>query len=155
MKSSPRFVLLEIMGAVIVGAGLFLLVVLFLQVSRPARTPVGLATAVLTVIPAPTSTPLPPTATPTPVLPTPVPAGAIGPGVYVQVVGTSGEGLRLRAGPGLDQEQLFVGLESEIFEVIGGPETGDGYTWWQLQSPHDQNRGGWAVGEYLDAVEEP
>ena len=131
------------------------MVVLFVQVSRPARSPVGLATAVLTVIPAPTGTPLPPTATQTPILPTPVPPGAIGPGVYVQVVGTAGEGLRLRAGPGLDQDQLFLGLESEIFEVIAGPEQKDEYTWWQLQSPHDQTRQGWAVDEYLDVVEEP
>ena len=73
----------------------------------------------------------------------------------MQVIGTGGDGLRLRTGPGLDYDQRFLGLEEEIFQVIAGPQQADGYTWWHLESPHDENRHGWAVSEYLDVVDRP
>ncbi len=136
-------------------------VLLFLAgVSRPRQAPTGLVTAALTVIPAPTQTPIPPT--PAPPTPTPqrdVPpgpaAGVLSVGAYVQISGTGGDGLNLRAGPGLGFDALYLGLESEVFEVIDGPREADGYTWWHLAAPNDATLNGWAVANYLAVVDGP
>ncbi|RME05590.1 MAG: hypothetical protein D6803_08600, partial [Anaerolineae bacterium] len=117
-------------------------------------------TAALTVIPAPTATPIPPTQP----LPTPTPAvdvpaapgeGVLFVGGYVQISGTGGDGLNLRAGPGLSFDPLYLGLEAEVFKVIEGPVQADGYTWWHLQSPSDAAVDGWGVANYLAPVESP
>ncbi len=112
----------------------------------------------LDVIYAPTETPIPPTplpVTPTIALDVPPPASGISEGGYVQISGTGGDGLRVREGPGLDREPLFVGLESEIFQIIDGPHEADGYTWWHLSAPYDETIHGWAVSNYLAFVEAP
>jgi hypothetical protein len=75
--------------------------------------------------------------------------GGISVGQYVQVVGTEGEGLRIRSGPSLDSDTLFVAMEAEAFRVSDGPRQADGRTWWYLTAPYDQSRSGWAVGDYL------
>jgi hypothetical protein len=113
--------------------------------------------AVLTVIPVPTYTPTPlPTeqeaATATPTI---TPVAGIQTGGYVQISGTEGEGLRLRRDPSLNGEVVQVGLEGEIFQVVGGPEEADGYLWWQLQAPLNSARIGWAVSNYLDPAQGP
>ena len=131
---------------------------LLLNLTRLPRTPVGLVTAMLTVIPAPTETPVPPT--PAPVTPSAIPdvppaPGDIVIGAYVQVSGTGGDGLRVREGPGLGYEPEFVGLESEVFQAIAGPQEVDGYIWWHLAAPYDESINGWAVSNYLEVVEEP
>ena len=128
---------------------------------RPTPSSPGPATAILTRIPAPTPTPIlvtptplvPPTPTPVP-QPTPIP-GSIGVGTFVQIVGTGGDGLRLRTGPSLDSEIRFLGLESEVFEVSDGPEVADEFTWWFLVAPYDPDRRGWAVAPYLAVIENP
>lgn len=110
--------------------------------------------------PAPTAEMLlifPPTPTPTlPVLPTSTPSsevvGDIGVGMYVQITGTEGFGLKLRAGPGTGYSPNFVGMDSEVFEVIDGPQSADGYTWWYLTAPYDSSRSGWAAANYLTVV---
>ena len=127
---TPPWVLV---GALIFGAGLFLVVVLIINVSRPPRVPVGLVTAALTVIPAPTATQPPPTAlpeklTPDPEEPPAPPAGELGIGVFVEISGTGGDGLRLREAPGLENRMKFLGVESEIFKIEDGPQEKDGYT---------------------------
>src|SRR5512140_1411008 len=90
----------------------FLLFVAYLlyEVSFPVKPARSISTLVFTVIPAPTATPevaesIPngPTSTPTA-----VPAGSMGIGAYVQITGTGGDGLRLRAGPGKDNAPLFL-----------------------------------------------
>jgi hypothetical protein len=154
-----RFPLLEVIVAVFAGMAIFSLVLLLLNFSRPKRTPVGVVTAVLTVIPAPTETPASATATPT----SPAPTGdddsprleGLYVGAYAQVVGTGGDGLRIREGPGLDYEPLFLALDGEIFLVDDGPQEQDGYSWWRLEAPYDQDRSGWAVSSYLEAVVSP
>jgi len=115
---------------------------------------------ILTVIPFPTETPTPlPTATSEPTTeptstPAPPPAlGAFSPGQLVQIEGTQGDGLRLRSSPGLNGEILFLGLESEVFEVQDGPEQVDGYTWWFLVNPYDNSKRGWGVANYIRASE--
>jgi hypothetical protein len=107
-----------------------------------------------TVYPPPSFTPVPPTAAPTPyvtptlALPTVMP-GAVGVGIRVEVAGTSGDGLRLRDAPSTSGKILYLAGDHEIFDVVDGPKTGNGYTWWQLQGVYDTTRQGWAVENYL------
>jgi len=113
--------------------------------------------AVITVIPVPTYTPTPKPALPDfPLLtPTIEQAADIHVGGHVQISGTEGEGLRLRRDPSLEGEIVHVGLEGEIFLVVGGPEERDGYLWWQLEAPLNTTRRGWAVSNYLDFAQSP
>jgi hypothetical protein len=133
----------------------------YIWIVQPAvpRQPVG-DTAALTLIPAATSTPrvlpftpspFPPTAGPTH---TPAP-GEVAPGAYVQIVNTGGEGLRIRSEPGLDSTVIFSGFDAEVFLVSEGPVEEDGYTWWYLTASYDQKRAGWAVEDFLSAIENP
>ncbi len=123
----------------------------------PARNS-GFAPADLTVIPAPTSTPdVTPTFTPDPLIvgtPTLAP-DVIGVGGYVQITGTDGEGLRLRADPGLSGASVFLGYDEEVFEVREGPQEADGYTWWYLVAPYDEARAGWAADDFLGSIPSP
>ena len=115
---------------------------------------VGFA-ADLTVIAAPTSTSgAPPTATIDPFAPTPAPTG-IALGNYVQISGTEGEGLRIRAEPGLNGESQFLGYDSEVFLVKDGPRDVDGFVWWYLVAPYDETRVGWAASDFLSYVPAP
>ncbi|WP_298010590.1 MULTISPECIES: SH3 domain-containing protein [Anaerolinea] len=108
--------------------------------------------AILTVIPAPTVTPTPLfIITETPEIAS-VEINGISIGVYVQISGTGGDGLRLRSGPGKEFPPLFLGYESEVFEVKDGPKFSDGITWWYLVAPYDQTRSGWAASDYLKLV---
>lgn len=110
--------------------------------------------AVLTVIPIPTYTP---TALPTEPLKTPTiePVVGIQVGMNVQIIGTEGEGLRLRRDPSLNGEIVYLGLEGEIFLVKGGPQERDGYLWWQLVAPLNESRTGWAVSNFLQPAQSP
>ena len=112
----------------------------------------------ITMIPAPSLTPRPvqPSATPAPTATTVffLPEGVIGVGAYIQVGGTQGAGLRMRAQPGLDGEVKFTALDSEVFLVIDGPVEEDGYQWWQLEAPYDATRSGWSAGDFLRPIEE-
>lgn len=73
---------------------------------------------------------------------------------YVQITGTGGNGLRLRANPGTDADVNFIAAELEVFKVIGGPiEMGD-YIWWQLIAPYDEGRQGWAASNFLSLIEQ-
>jgi hypothetical protein len=113
----------------------------------------GFVPADLTIIPPSTATPSP-TAVPTPAV-TSTPEGQIGIEAYVQISGTEGAGLRIRSDPGQAGETVFLGEEAETFLVKDGPEQADGYTWWYMVAPYDENRAGWAAAEYLAAVPAP
>jgi hypothetical protein len=76
-------------------------------------------------------------------------------GAYVQITGTGGDGLRLRADPGLDGEVRFLALESEMFQVMDGPRQEGDYSWWFLVAPYDEKVKGWAVANYLTIVQNP
>lgn len=142
-------------GAILlVGLILAGLAVLFL-----ARSPVPEigATPVVTMVAAPTLTPQPiqpsPTPSPTATSVFIVPEGVIAVGAYVQVSGTEGAGLRMRAQPGLDGTIEFSALDSEVFLVIDGPVEVDGYQWWHLEAPYDSSRNGWSAGDFLTPIE--
>lgn len=113
--------------------------------------------ALITIIPVPTYTPTPvPTRTIVPVeIPTATPESGIQIDGFVQISGTEGEGLRIREEPSLGAQVAYVGLEGEIFSVIGGPVEGDGYLWWQLEAPLNNTRQGWAVSNYLKPAQGP
>lgn len=140
------------------GIAIFFLLVAFVWVlvNTPERPQPGAFVATLTIIPAPTSTTTP---TPTPtidpnVTPTPIP-GQVMIGSYVQVAQTGGQGLRIRANPGLQGEFLFLALDSEMFIISDGPVELDGYTWWQLIAPYDESRNGWAAAPFLEYIPPP
>lgn len=146
-----------LVGALVITAILFGIVLILLLASSPARSPGGSPTAVFTVIPAPTSTPGPlpgaqPTQAPTAASLT---VGGISIGAYVQIVNTDGAGLRLRSDAGTDFSMRFLGRESEVFEVRDGPKDANGYTWWYLVTPMDESRSGWAASEWLEVVQKP
>lgn len=131
------------------------MIILFLG-RRPAQSSAVLPQ--VTQIFAPTLTPKPmePTGIPSPT-PTSIfflPEGVIGIGGYVQVIGTGGAGLRMRADPGLDGDIQFTALDSEVFLVIDGPVEADGYHWWHLEAPYDKTRNGWSAGDFLTPIQE-
>jgi hypothetical protein len=59
------------------------------------------------------------------------------------VVIGAGDCLTFRAGPGIAQESLSCQVDGNGGEVIGGPQTADDITWWQIKDL------GWASGEFL------
>lgn len=145
------------LGAVGIAALLLIATLILIGLTSPRVAPdVGFTSADLTMLPAPTHTPL---ASPVPtrdpnVTPT-LEAGTIGIGGYVQITGTEGQGLRLRVSPGLGGEQAFLGFDEEVFEVRDGPQVLDGYTWWYLVAPYDETRAGWAAADFLAVVPSP
>jgi hypothetical protein len=147
-------------AVVAVGIAIALLVLTFvwLEWTLPPAAG-GNLLAVLTVIPAPTGTPVPaPTATWDPSLPTPTPValpGQISLGAYVQIKGTGGQGLHIRSSPGLNSDQLFLGYDAEVFVVKDGPRQADGYTWYYLVAPYDDTRAGWAASNFLNIIPAP
>jgi hypothetical protein len=96
-----------------------------------------------------TEAPLEPPPTPAEGVPTLVPteppadAVAIGRTVFVRA---DIEGLNVRAAPSNDAVILFVLAPDTQMEVIGGPSTAGGFTWWQVSSAGQQ---GWTAGEFL------
>ncbi len=145
-----------------IAAVLLILTLFMINLMRNPAAPSGVTTAIVSLMPAPTLTPVvqtptPPHHTPTAtsaVPPSPIP-GVIMVGAYVQVSGTGTDGLRLRAAPGLEGEILRVALESEVFRIEDGPRETDGYTWWYLVGPYDEAIHGWAVSNYLAIVQNP
>jgi len=152
----------KVVIASLVIAGILLCASLvYILVTRPAAHAGAMSgPAAMTLIPGPTSTPpfVPPTLTPLPPTPVPTPTAASGQfaiGVYVQITGTGGDGLRLRSEPGLNSQQLFLGYDSEVFRIVKGPQRVDKYTWWYLTAPYDQTRSGWAAQDYLTVIQSP
>lgn len=144
-----------ILAGVVLGGGLFFFSLLFLWALRPETTVEAHPTAVITFIAAPSKTtaPLPdllstPTLSPSEA----VIIDGIGKGLYVQIKGTGGSGLRLRAAASTTAEVRFLGYESEVFLVTEGPKNADGIVWWYLTAPYDETRSGWAASNYLSPV---
>jgi hypothetical protein len=145
-----------ILGALFLAA--FLILITAISIGLTAASPnsdVGFAPADLTVIPAPTGTSsAPPTPTIDPFASPTSPSG-IAIGNYVQITGTEGQGLRIRAEPGLDGAFQFLAFDSEVFVVQDGPREVDGYIWWYLVAPYDETRVGWAAADFLTYIPAP
>ena len=71
----------------------------------------------------------------------------------VEVFGTQGEGLRIRESPGLEAPILILGLESEVFEIVEGPVSVDGLSWWRIANLYDLAEAGWAADSFLRSFE--
>jgi len=82
----------------------------------------------------------------------PVEVDGISAGIYVQVNRTGGTGLRLRSDPGSSGDTVSIATESEVFLVIGGPQSVDDVTWWRLEAPYQTGRNGWAAADYLSPI---
>jgi peptidoglycan/xylan/chitin deacetylase (PgdA/CDA1 family) len=57
--------------------------------------------------------------------------------------------LNLRTSPSLGGSVVGILLPGMVSTVIGGPQSADGHTWWQLDSPVGD---GWSAGTYLSEV---
>ena len=125
--------------------------------NRPKVTPV------LKMIVLPTISPIPATKTAVSFEPNPtntpeqpaLPQDSFLRGQLVAVFGTGGDGLRLRNQPDLDGFVSFLALENEVFRVNDGPANSDGYIWWYLVNPYDNNKAGWGVANYLRSLASP
>jgi hypothetical protein len=147
-----------IVGSLTMAGILIIATLIIIGWTTPRVSPdVGFAPADVTMIPAPTHTPLVspvPTIDPSLVTPTLAP-NTIGIGGYVQISGTEGEGLRIRSAAGLNSDTVFRGEEAEVFIVRDGPQDVDGYIWWYLVAPYDDTRAGWAAADFLAVVPSP
>ena len=75
-------------------------------------------------------------------------------GVQAAVFGVGSDKLNIRNSPSLSESQvLFRESEGKLFEVVGGPQEADGFTWWRVRDPQFQVEG-WAVANYLRTVAE-
>jgi hypothetical protein len=151
-----------LLGGLMLGIILALVLILGGLFTRGRGQILNEATPVLTIIPAPSVTPTSePSSTPeiAPIPPTSTPApsysGELGQGQLVEIYGTGGDNLRLRARPGLDASIAFLGVESEVFEVLDGPQEVDGYAWWYLRNPYNTEKTGWAASVYLRPISSP
>ena len=154
-KIINRWVILGALG--IASLLLFFSLLIGFGFTAPKADTPDLQVAEITLIPGPTSTPRiapSPTHDPAQGTATPLP-GEIALYTYVQITGTEGEGLRLRDTPSLNGEPLFLGFDTEIFQIVEGPQSADGYTWWYLIAPYDETRAGWAAADFLEAIEAP
>ena len=76
-------------------------------------------------------------------------------GDLVEVYGTGGDGVRLRAEPGLQAAIRGLGMDSDVFQVTDGPVDAAGHIWWHLVNPYDTGQQGWAVAEFLRPLAGP
>lgn len=75
-------------------------------------------------------------------------------GVQAEVYDVGSDKLNIRNRPSLtDSQVLFRESEGKLFDVIGGPQEADGFSWWQVRDPQFQVEG-WAVANYLRTVGE-
>ncbi len=56
-----------------------------------------------------------------------------------------------REGPGLNYDVVETLPEGAVGQIVNGPETNDGYTWWGLHF-HEQDVWVWCVEQYLQQV---
>ncbi|TET49600.1 MAG: hypothetical protein E3J64_09410 [Anaerolineales bacterium] len=103
----------------------------------------------------PTQGPSPTPAATETVAATPTLSPNVGVGSRVMIADTEGQGLSLRAGPGADYLRMDIALQGEVFFVSDGPVRSGGATWWKLRDPADAERSWWAVGNYLQPVDQP
>ena len=163
-RNRPSFSWWTVLGGLVLAAlllGGFWAAILFI---REPSVSANVPDPAITVVMAPTLTPVitmpVPVASATPTTApdqggVPPQGGPISVGMYVQINGTGGSGLRLREQPGTSSKALFLGMESEVYLVQDGPKQKDGFTWYYLVAPYDKNRSGWAASNYLLVVQKP
>ena len=133
----------------------------FILITRPTVPQSTSAAEFIIITPLPTqgtpsaATLQPALEAPTATVPPNINPGFINLGIYVQVAHTDGDPLKLRQSPSLSAEVNYLALPSEVLKVENGPTIADGFTWWFLVDPVDNNRNGWAVENYLEATTAP
>ena len=140
------------------------LIATFINNNRPALTALQFAPTSTVAVVTPTATEfVPPTATPyappteTPAPPPtmlPVSDEPIGVGAQVKIVDTGPNGLNFRREPTTQAEKIRSLPEGNVYEVIGGPASADGYLWWQLRDPTDGTTG-WGAANYMRRIASP
>jgi hypothetical protein len=154
MNKKWAYILLSVFFAMII-----LTIVAALFFFLPNTNNEDIPLAVVDVIEAPTSTPfMLATFEPTPTGTSTINGGdfhGLQVGGYAQISGTSGDGLSIRNGPGTSFAINFVGLDSELFKIVDGPNEADGYVWWKVEAPYDSARNGWCVQDYLSVINSP
>lgn len=85
------------------------------------------------------------TATPAPPTPTGITVSGLGIGVVAQVT-TDGGVLRVRPQPSTNGEPVGSLKNETSVTLVGGPQEGDGYTWWEIEA--DGIRG-WVAADFL------
>lgn len=131
-----------------------------------SREPLATTLATPTIIrltaepsPAPSATTDLPTPTPIPTL-TPVPTrdlasppDDVAVGYYAEVSGTGEAGLTVRGGPSTDNVRIQRAAEGTLMLVIGGPEEGGDFIWWQVRLLDGTE--GWVAGDFLAPIAAP
>jgi len=74
-------------------------------------------------------------------------------GYYAQVINTDSIGVSLRGGPSTDNIRIQLLPEGTVMLVVGGPEVGGDFTWWQVQLETAEK--GWIAGEFLTPSSSP
>jgi hypothetical protein len=152
-------------GLLVTFVGIGLAVALALSLlTRPPLEVAGLPEPDLIVLTAPASPT--PSATPDFVLPTPIPTftpiptpdNAVAPpeitvGFYARVVDTGGAGLVMRGGPSTSNVQITLVDEGGYLLVIGGPEEGSDFLWWQVTL--EDGTEGWVAANFLEPAAAP
>lgn len=87
-----------------------------------------------------------PTLAPVVLSPTPI---AVTIGTQVR---TTGDAVRVRPQPNLDNTELFFAEADEIYEIIAGPQSGSGLSWWQVRDVNDLTRQGWIASNLIEPV---
>ncbi len=73
-------------------------------------------------------------------------------GVRAAVHDVGNDELNVRNVPSLiDSKVLFRAAQGTVFDIIGGPQEADGFTWWKVYDSQLQVEG-WAVAIYLQTV---
>ncbi len=114
--------------------------------------PIAAATEVVVTPTIPPVVTLEPTPTPT-ITPTPIPVApeALEPGVYARIIGTEGNGVSVRAGPGTNNARLTIAAEDSLVLILDGPredENQQDYVWWFVRAEDDVE--GWTVQDFLE-----
>lgn len=148
--------LVVLVGIVILLCAGLVLIVRAIRGGTARETPIPVPTATVAVAPTATALLIMPSATaepptPTVVLPTEPPEEPsqpeIGPGTTVVVKGTGGRGLNLRAEPSAQSELVATLKEGTKVTVLDGPEEGNGFVWWQVQTKAGKT--GWGAAQWL------
>jgi len=106
----------------------------------PALMPTATRASVLPTVAPPTGSAV---ATPTA---QPTAQGGLAVGDKAKVTGTNGV-LNMRDGAGTGYQTIGSLREGTVVEIVGGPKSSNGYTWWQVRS--DAGTVGWAAGDWL------
>lgn len=115
-----------------------------IQITMEATWTPELVPELATVTPEPSSTPPPPEPTPEP---TPEALNILAVGGNATVTGTGTDGVNMRQGNGVSYPVVETLADGTVFELIGGPNEADGYSWWQIRL--DNGTEGWVAQDFI------